>query len=109
MRPRWACPDLGAKRPVGLFLPVVGSTESFNDCPAYYLRSSQSELPAEHLIDGHAHPSTIVSEYVFEIESGSRSIETVSTKVRQLVHLWINEKRSRDAKATEMRREKRGS
>lgn len=84
--------------------PVPGSSYMFDDCPAYYLRTARHDLPAEHLIDGHTHPAHIVSEYAFEIETGSRSVETLSPKVRELVHLHLHEARARDDFAREKER-----
>lgn len=104
MRERWACPDLKVTRAPGFFNPVPGSEFQFDDCPAAYLRTAGMGLPAEHLIDGMTHPSQLVSEYAFEVESGSRSIETLSPKAREGVHLHLAEKRSRDDFAAEKRR-----
>lgn len=108
MRPRWACPDLGVKRPEGQHLPIVGSSAAFDDCPAYYLRTASMGLPAEHLIDGLTHPANIVSEFAFELESGARSADSLSTKVLELVHLHISERSQRESHLSEMRRENRG-
>lgn len=107
MRSRWACPDLGVTREPGNFNPVPGSKYQFPDCPAYYLRTEGMGLPADHLIDGITHPAQLVSEYAVEIENGARNVETLSPKVRELVHLHLAEKRSRDAFASEKRREAR--
>ncbi len=109
MRERWACPDLGIVKPEGMFQPVPGSEFEFNDCPAYYLRTSAMRLPAEHLIDGVTHPATIISELAFEIESGARNVDTVSPKARELVHIHLRESRLRDRYAEEIRRKKAGN
>jgi hypothetical protein len=106
MRERWACPDLGVKRQEGMFLPVVGSSFSFDECPAYYLRTASMGLPAEHLIDGNTHPAQLVGEVAFEVESGARMVDTLSPKMRDLVHLYLSEKASRERHLSEMRREK---
>lgn len=109
MRERWACPDLGASKEPGRFNPVPGAKfDEFDDCPAYYLRTASMRLPADHLIDGMTHPATLIQEYAFEIENGARSVETVSPKVRDLVHLHLAERRSRDNFESEKRAEKRG-
>ncbi len=89
-------------------LPIVGSTYEFDDCPAYYLRTAGMGLPAVHLLDDRAHPAMLVSEWAFEVESGSRSIETLSPKARELVHLHLKERGSRERKESEMRRAGRG-
>ncbi len=105
MRKQWACPDLGEKKPPGMFLPIPGSLhEGFDDCPAYYLRVPGMDLPAAHLIDGALHPAQDVSQWAFEIETGSRNIETLSPRARELVHLYIREKVSRDEYAREKRK-----
>ena len=107
MREHWACPDKGAKREDGTYLPVPGSKYLFDDCPAYYLRTVGMGLPAVHLIDGHIHPAQIIGEYAFEIENGSRNVDTLSPKARELVHLHLSEKASREAYASEKRRKER--
>ena len=108
MRTQWACPDIGAKRPDGAWNPIPGSQEIFDDCPAYYLRTAASGLPATHLIDGGQHPARLVSQWAFEIESGARSVETLSPMAIDLVHVWLKEKRSRDDFADEKRKATRG-
>lgn len=109
MRERWACPDLGASKRPGMFNPVPGARfDGFSECPAYYLRVASMGLPAEHLIDGMTHPATLIQEFAFEVENGARNIETMSPKVRELLHLHLNERRSRDAFEAEKRAEKRG-
>ncbi len=65
-------------------------------------------LPAEHLIDGLTHPDEIASAAAFELESGARSADSLSTKVLQLVHIRIAERSKRDAYSAELRRENRG-
>ncbi len=107
MRERWACPDLGIKKAEGMFQPIPGSKYEFDDCPAYYLRTANMKMPAEHLIDGHTHPAILVSELAFEIESGSRNVDTLSPKTRELVHLHLRESRDRDKFAEEKRRKER--
>lgn len=97
MRAQWACPDLGRKKPLGLFNPIPGSTEQFDDCPAFYLRMPGHGLPAPHLIDDHTHPAQLIGQWAFEVESGSRNAETLSPKVLDLVHLHLRERRARDA------------
>ena len=87
-----------------MFNPVPGSEYEFAECPAYFLRTSRMDLPAEHLIDEQIHPAQIIGEYAFEIESGARNAETLSPKVRELVHLHFSEKRSREAYEAERRR-----
>lgn len=108
MRQQWACPDLGAKRPDGAWNPIPGSQELFDDCPAFYLRTGAGDLDAPHLIEGVTHPARLVSQWAFELESGSRNVETLSPKAIELVHLWLKEKRSRDDYASEKQRSKRG-
>jgi len=105
MREQWACPDIGATKPDGLYNMVPGcvSTE-FDQCPAYYLRTADQELPAEHLLDGVTHPAHMVSEWAFEVESGARSIDTLSSKGRDAVHLYVGEKAARDRYADKMRK-----
>jgi len=107
MREQWACPDLGKKKPEGLFNPIPGSPTDFDDCPAYYLRQAALEMPAEHLIDGVTHPAELVGQWAFEIESGARQIESLSSKALDAVHLWFREKRSREILEDELRKKKR--
>lgn len=106
MRAHWACPDLGAKRPEGLYNPIPGSREQFDDCPAYYLRTGANGMSAPHLIDGSTHAAALVSQWAFEVEAGARNVETLSPKGTEGVHLWLREKRGRDDYATEKRRAK---
>ena len=106
MREQWACPDLGIKKPPGLWNLIPGTDQEFDDCPAYYLRVG-NERPAEHLIDGVTHPAHLVGEYAFEVESGARRIDTLSLKARDAVHLHVNEKVKRDRYADELRRSKK--
>jgi hypothetical protein len=90
-------------------LPIVGSSAVFDDCPAYYLREGYMDLPAVHLMEDGTHPASLVGEWAMEVESGARSIETLSPKGRELVHLYLRERNSRDKHRDEMRREKRGN
>lgn len=108
MRDQWACPDRGLKKPDGLYNPIPGSAEAFDDCPAFYLRTGGGDLPAPHLIDGHSHPARRVSQWAFEVESGSRNVESLSPKAIELVHLWLTEKRARDDFASKKRKANRG-
>ncbi len=89
-------------------LPIVGSTASFEDCPAYYLRERRMDLPAEHLLEDGTHVASFVSEWAFEVESGTRMIDTLTTKGRAAIHLYLNEKSQRERKVSELRREQRG-
>lgn len=84
--------------------PIPGSKYEFDDCPAYYLRTAPMGLPADHLLDGYTHPANLISEYAFEVESGARNVDTLSPKVRELVHLWLVEKRRRDDHDREMKK-----
>lgn len=106
MRQQWACPDLGLKKPLGLYNMVPGSSAEFDDCPAYYLRVG-NDRPADHLIDGITHPAHMVSEWAFEVESGSRLIDSLSSKGRDAVHLHVTEKASRDRYARELEKRKK--
>ncbi len=108
MREQWACPDLGRKKPDGLYNPIPGSLEEFDDCPAYYLRTTGMGLPAVHLIDGVTHPGSIVSQWAFEIEAGARLVDSLSPKAMELVHIHLSEKRARDDYASEKRKAARG-
>ena len=90
-----------------MYLPIPGSTYQFDECPAYYLRTVGMRLPADHLIDGTTHPARLISEYAFEVESGARNVDTLSPKVRELVHLYLNEKRQREDYAMEKRNKDR--
>lgn len=103
MRSRWACPDLGQPKPDGFLMPVPGSTHEFPDCPTYYLRTREMNLPAEHLLDGVDHPARLVSQYAVEIRNGARLIDSLAPRTRELVHLWLVE---HDA-AEEFERERR--
>ncbi len=89
-------------------LPIVGSSTAFEDCPAYYLRERHMNLPAEHLLENGSHVASFVSEWAFEVESGTRMIDTLTTKGRSAVHLYMNEKSQRERRLSEMRRENRG-
>ncbi len=107
MRTQWACPDLGIKKPDGLYNLIPGCTSSeFDDCPAYYLRVG-NERPAEHLIDGITHPAHMVSEWAFEVESGARLVDTLSPKGREAVHLFVSEKSARERYARDMEKRKK--
>lgn len=108
MRDQWACPDRSARKPDGFHNPIPGSAEAFDDCPAYYLRQASWGMPAEHLIDGVTHPASLVSEWAFEIEAGARLVDTLPAKGAEAVHLYLHEKRGRDALADELRKKKRG-
>ncbi len=98
------------------YLPVVGQNMSspdfpvveFRECPAYFLRTVRSDLPAEHLIDDGTHPATLIGEWAFEVESGSRNVDTLSPKARDLVHLYLGERGARERKLSEMRSERHG-
>ena len=105
MKRQWACPDLGAKKPAGLYNPIPGTTSDFDECPAYYLRTG-GDRPAVHLIDGITHPAHAVSEWAFEVESGARMIESLSAKGREAVHLYVAEKAARDRNDDELRKRK---
>lgn len=107
MREQWACPDLGVKKPAGLWNMIPGSPAEFDECPAYYLRTVDMELPAVHLIDGITHPAHMVSEWAFEVESGARAVDTLSSKGRDAVHLYVGEKNARDRYADELKRRKK--
>ncbi len=89
-------------------LPIVGTSYEFDDCPAYYLRTAGMGLPASHLLEDMGHPAMMVGEWAFEVETGSRNIETLSPKARELVHLHLRERDSRERKLSEMRKENRG-
>ena len=106
MREQWACPDLGAKKPEGYFNPIPGSPEAFDDCPAYYLRTAAAGLPAIHLIEDVTHPAELVGNWAFEVESGSRQIDSLSPKAIDGVHLWFREKRAREKLEDELRKRK---
>jgi hypothetical protein len=106
MHEQWACPDLGKKRPEGFYNLIPGSPTDFDDCPAYYLRQAAMDMPAEHLIDGITHPANLVGQWAFEIESGARQIESLSSKAIDAVHLWFTEKRARDVFEGELRKKK---
>jgi hypothetical protein len=106
LRERWACPDLGVTREPGTYNPIPGSSYEFDDCPAYYLRTASMGMPAEHLIDGNTHPATLVSEWAFELESGSRSVDSLSPKARDLVHLHLNERAAKMSHEAKLRRER---
>jgi hypothetical protein len=107
MREQWACPDVGVTKPDGYYNPIPGSREAFDDCPAYYLRTASSGLPAEHLIDGVTHPAELVGQWAFEVESGARQVDSLSPKAIEGVHLWFREKRGREQLEDELRRKKR--
>jgi len=61
-------------------------------------------LPSEHLIDGITHPSSVVSQAAFEVESGSRPIDTLSPKMLEGVHLHLSETRAKERYLEEIRR-----
>ena len=107
MREQWSCPDLN---PPEREYPLViaGSDEEFPDCPAYYLRTADMGLPAEHLIEGTTHPARLVSEWAMEIESGARMVDTLAPKARELVHLYLRQKRQREDHEREQRAKERG-
>ncbi len=105
---QWGCPDIDARKPEGVFLPVPGSRFEFDTCPAFYLRTASGGRKAPHLIDGHTHPAQLVSEWAFEVESGSRSIETLSPKARELVHLYLTEKSAKSLYEIKLRSDRRG-
>jgi hypothetical protein len=108
MREQWACPDLGLKKPDGLYNPIPGCVSyEFDECPAYYLRTVDEERPAIHLIDGVTHAAHPVSEWAFEVESGARLVDSLSPKGRDAVHLYVSEKAARDRYAKTLERVKR--
>lgn len=106
MREQWACPDRGLTKPDGYYNPIPGSQEAFSDCPAYYLRTAASGLPAAHLIEGATHPAELVAAWAFEVESGSRQVDSLSPKAIEGVHLYFREKRSRELLEDELRKKK---
>jgi hypothetical protein len=108
MRPRWNCPDLPRDQWLRPSCPVPGSTAAFDDCPAYYLREAHMGLPAAHLLETGTHVAAFVSEWAFEVEAGARSVDTLTAKGREAVHLYINQKAQRQRYQDELRREKRG-
>jgi len=63
--------------------------------------------PAPHLIGGHTHPARLIGEYAFEIEAGSRNVETLSPKAIELSHLFLREKMAREDHARELRKAQR--
>ena len=83
-----------------------GSPEAFDDCPAYYLRTAAAGLPAIHLIEDVTHPAELVGNWAFEVESGSRQIDSLSPKAIDGVHLWFREKRAREKLEDELRKRK---
>ena len=107
MRGQWSCPDLNPP-PRDCGLVIAGSDEEFPDCPSYYLRTADMEMPAEHLIEGTTHPAQIISEHAMEVETGARSVTTMSPKVRDLVHVFLREKGKRDDHDRKMREKARG-
>lgn len=107
MREQWACPDVGVKKPDGYHNPIRGSTEAFDDCPAYYLRTASTGLSAEHLIDGVTHPAELVGQWAFEVETGSRQVDSLSPKAIEGVHVYFREKRAREQFEDELRKRKR--
>lgn len=90
---KWACPDLGKARPEGREMPVPGSHHAWPDCPAYYLRTAGTLLPAAHLVDG-AHPAAYVGERLLELEAGGITADDMTARVHELVQLM---RRERDA------------
>lgn len=84
--------------------PIPSSSTSFDDCPAYYLRTVGMEMPAEHLIDETTHPAQFVGEWAVEIENGARNVDTLSPKAREGVHLWFAEKAEKREHDDELRR-----
>lgn len=107
MREQWACPDLGVKKPEGFYNPIPGSSDGFDDCPAYYLRQAPSGRPAVHLIDDVTHPAELVGQWAFEVESGARQVDSLSLKALEGIHLHFREKRSRDQNDDEVRKRKK--
>jgi hypothetical protein len=63
-------------------------------------------LPAEHLMPDGTHLASLVGEWAMEIESGARSIDSLSPKARTAVHLYLRERNARDRYLMEMPREK---
>jgi hypothetical protein len=100
-----------------MYLPIAGCNDDFPDCPAAYLRTSAEVQEIsdrrgvhafdDHLIEGSIHPATLVGPAAYEVETGSRSVESLSPKMQTLVHVWINQKAARDAHRMESRREQR--
>ena len=118
MRATWACPDLpGTERKVGRHLLVPGSAHQFPECPSAYLRDV-GELVAirtrrggrpfgAHLIDGHTHAGPMVGQVALEIRNGARTLDSLATKVQQLVSLHEAESAGRDEEDDRLREEDR--
>jgi hypothetical protein len=86
----------------------VGTGQLFDVCPASFLRVAGMDLPAPHLLSDGTHVAALISEWAREVESGSRNVDTLSTKGREGVHLWLREKSKREDSDFEIRRLKRG-
>ncbi len=106
-RPRWGCPDLPVSARVDLPRVIPGSSYEFDDCPAYYLRTADMDLPADHLLNGVTHPAELVRDWAFEIQNGARNADTLSPKARDAVHVWFSEESQRREREDELRQQGR--
>jgi hypothetical protein len=106
-RARWACPDLGPPDPHGPIQVIPGSPHDFPDCPAYYLRTADVGLPAEHLLDGMEHPASLVAIRAAEFERGAITMKDVTPKVRDGIHIWLEERDAAREHARERERAER--
>lgn len=109
MRRRWGCPDLGAKKGPGQENPVPGSRHEFPECPAYFLRTRDLDMPAEHLVGGVHHPAELIRDRASELEVGAISADQLSPKERELAHLWLRERADRNTYEAERRKERHGA
>lgn len=113
MREQWNCPDLGQSTKARA-LSVPGSGYTMDVCPASFLRTAADveelrvrrgiEPFAEHLIGGAVHPDSIIQVYAFEVETGSRTVDSLSNKSQELVKIRIGEKAARDRYEDELRK-----
>lgn len=97
-------------------MPIDGSLEMFPDCPAAYLRTGMDVQALslrwgkpvfdKFLMDGVTHPASIIGAYAAELESGARSVESITPRAMALVHIWNRETQAKRDYERQLRKDK---
>lgn len=96
---------------------MPGSKHEFPECPAAYLRTEsdiailrtrrEGHIFDAHLVDGTTHADELIAPMAHEFKNGARTMDSMSSKVQQLVKLRLAEENARDAYEDELRDQER--